>query len=129
MAHSKGDEGLGGSHMDDLGYAPIWLDMLGDTQLIDCSRGNDSSAKSSNCLLVVAQKSQWARKTHDHTKAKKRRHAQNLVAMKSKVEDVDVLGIVVDGAMFNQVVNDVHEGAVNVPTKVEGKAPFQVTKE
>lgn len=53
------------------------------------------------------------------------------MAMKStsKVEDVDVLGIVVDGAMFNQVVNDVHEGAINVPTKVEGKAPFQVTKE
>lgn len=58
MAHSKGDEGLGGSHMDDLGYAPIWLDMLGDTQLIDCSRGNDFSAKSSNCLLAMAQKSQ-----------------------------------------------------------------------
>jgi len=57
--------------MDDLGYAPIWPKMLGDTQLIDYSEDNGSSAKSSYCLLVVAQKNQWFGKIPDHTKAKK----------------------------------------------------------
>jgi hypothetical protein len=40
--------------MDDLGYAPIQQEMLGDTQLIDCLRESGFSAKSLDCLLVVA---------------------------------------------------------------------------
>jgi hypothetical protein len=71
VAQNKGDEGLRSSHMDDLGYAPIWPEMSGDTQLIDCLGGSDYSAKSSYCLLIVAQKNQRVGKTHDHTKAKK----------------------------------------------------------
>jgi hypothetical protein len=64
--------------MDDLGYAPIWPKMLGDTQLIDYSEENGSSAKSSYCFLVVAQKNQWFGKTLEHTKAKKASHAHCL---------------------------------------------------
>jgi hypothetical protein len=36
VAQNKGDEGLEGSHMGELKYAPIPPKMLGDTQLIDC---------------------------------------------------------------------------------------------
>ncbi len=54
---SKGDQGLGGPQVGDLGYALVSLDMLGDTQLVSCSRGSGSgsSAKSEDYLLIVAK--------------------------------------------------------------------------
>jgi hypothetical protein len=47
----------------------------------------------------------------------------------SKAEDVDVLGMVMDEVMSNQVVNDVHVGAINMLGQIEGMVPLQVTKE
>ncbi len=46
--------------MGDLDYASISPNMIGDTQLVKCSYGNESgySAKSLDYLLVVAKKSQ-----------------------------------------------------------------------
>lgn len=47
----------------------------------------------------------------------------------SKVEDVDVLGMVMDEIMSNQVVHDVHVGTINMLSQIEGMVPLQVTKE
>jgi hypothetical protein len=44
--------------MDDMGYAPIRPKMLGNTQSFDCLGENGYNAKSSDCLLIVAQNSQ-----------------------------------------------------------------------
>jgi hypothetical protein len=57
----------------DLGYAPGSPDMLGDTQLVSCSRGSGSGsgAKSEDCLLIVAKISQRVGIRHGQTKAKK----------------------------------------------------------
>jgi hypothetical protein len=54
-----------GSEMDDLGYAPIWPEMLGNTKLIDYLRESGYSAKSLDYFLIVARNSQQSRKTHD----------------------------------------------------------------
>ncbi len=63
---SKGEQGLGGPQVGDPSYAPISPDMLGDTQLVSCSRGSGSgsSAKFEDYLLVVVKKSQWATRRH-----------------------------------------------------------------
>jgi hypothetical protein len=44
--------------MDDLGYAPIWPEMLGNTKLINYSWESGYNAKSLNYLLIVARNSQ-----------------------------------------------------------------------
>jgi hypothetical protein len=102
--------------------------MLGDTQLIDYSRESGSNAKSSDCFLEVGQKSQWSRKTPDHTKAKKAGHAHYLLEMKGSFEskDVDVLGIEMDDETSKQVVIDVLARDVNAP-KVRAKVLPQHT--
>jgi hypothetical protein len=83
--------------------------MLGDTQLIDYSWESVYSAKSLNCLLLVAQKNQRFGKTPNHTKAKKASHAHCLLEMKgsSKGKEVDVLGTKVDDANSKQVVTNI----------------------
>lgn len=45
--------------MGDSGYAHVSPNMIGDTQLMECSHGSESgsSAKSSDCLLIVDKKS------------------------------------------------------------------------
>lgn len=83
--------------------------------MIDYSKESGSSAKSLNCLLVVAQKSQRSGKTLDHTKEKKVCRAHYLLEMKGFFEgmDVDVLGTKVDDATSKQVVTDVLASNVN----------------
>ncbi len=57
---SKWEESWKGPQVGDLDYASISPNMIGDTQLVKCSYGNESgySAKSLDYLLVVAKKSQ-----------------------------------------------------------------------
>jgi hypothetical protein len=95
--------------MDDLGYSPLWPKLLGDTQLIDYLGESGSSAKSSNRLIVMAQKNQWFGKTPDHTKAKKSSRAHCLLEMKgsSKGKDVNVLGTEVDDVTSKEMVTNV----------------------
>jgi hypothetical protein len=52
----KGEESQEGPKV---GYAHVSPNMIGDTQLVECSHGSESgsSAKSSDCLLIVAKKS------------------------------------------------------------------------
>jgi hypothetical protein len=55
---SNGEESQEGPQVGDLSYAPISLDMIRDTQLVECLDGNESgfNAKSLDCPLVVAKK-------------------------------------------------------------------------
>jgi hypothetical protein len=57
---SKGEESQEGPQVGDSSNAHVSPNMIGDTQLVECSHGNESgsSAKSSYCLLIVAKKSQ-----------------------------------------------------------------------
>ncbi len=101
--------------------------MLGDTQLIDYLGENGSSAKSLDCLLVVAEKNQQSGKTHDHTKAG---HAHCLLEMKGfpKGREIDVLGIEMDDATSKQVVINVLASDANAP-QVKDKVFPKHTKE
>jgi hypothetical protein len=60
QVESKWEQSRKGPQVGDLGYAPISPNMIRDTQLVECSYGNESgySAKSLDYLLVVAKKSQ-----------------------------------------------------------------------
>jgi hypothetical protein len=116
--NSKREQGLGGPQVGDLGYALVSPYMLGDTQLVSCLRGNVSgfSAKSKDCFLVVAKRSQWARRRHGQAKAKKLGHV--LVKLHASFEgEDDVVELGMDDHPLFHLLLEIGQDGAKVPPK------------